>query len=153
MTQIVVLDSGPLGLISHPRAAPDAEHCRQWLQTLLAYDVRVVVPSIVDYEIRRELLRADKTTSIQRLDFTISLLHFDPLTTDAMRLAAQFWADARKQGRATTSDLRLDADVILAAQARLFPVGPGDQVIVATTNARHLSLFVPAQDWTLIQAQ
>jgi predicted nucleic acid-binding protein len=153
MTQIVVLDSGPLGLVLHPRATPDAEDCREWLLSLLDRAARVVIPAIVDYEIRREFLRADKTASIRRLDRLINTSHFEPLTTDALRLAAQFWADARKQGRATTSDLRLDADVILAAQARLFPSLPGDDVVVATTNARHLSLFVPAQDWTLIQAQ
>ena len=57
---IVLLDSGPLGLVTNPRATPENQRCKQWLVALLASGVRVLVPEIADYEIRRELLRAGK---------------------------------------------------------------------------------------------
>jgi len=43
----------------------------------------------------------------------------------------------------------LDGDVILAAQAKIEELN-GNQVIVATTNVKHLSLFVDAREWQMI---
>jgi hypothetical protein len=42
--------------------------------------------------------------------------------------------------------LVLDGDVILASQAILVN-NYGHEVIVATTNTKHLSLFVDAREW------
>ena len=65
-----------------------------------------------------------------------------------MRQAAACWAEARQQGRPTAADAALDGDVILAAQA-VTPDRP--EVIVATTNPKHLSRFVAAKLWVDIQ--
>jgi predicted nucleic acid-binding protein len=102
------------------------------------------VPEIADYEVRRELLRANKTRGLARLDALTSLLEYLPLTTAAMRQAAVFWAQAWQQGRPTADDKALDGDVILAAQAMTF--GATD-VVIATTNVGHLSRFAPAALW------
>ena len=58
---------------------------------MTARGVRVIVPEIVDYELRRELLRAGKTTSLQRLDQLIAhpVITYLRLTTSAMKRAAQ----------------------------------------------------------------
>lgn len=101
---IVVLDSGPLGLVTNPRATAEAQACRAWLNTVLAANVRVVVPEIADYEIRRELLRAGKIRGLRRLDQLGAALHYAPLTTMALRLAADFWAQVRRQGQPTASN-------------------------------------------------
>ena len=62
-----------------------------------------------------------------------------------MRRAAVFWAEARQKGQPTAPDPALDADVVLAAQAvRL----NRPNMIVATTNPKHLSRYVPAALWT-----
>jgi hypothetical protein len=63
-----------------------------------------------------------------------------------MRHAATLWAQARNMGKPTASALSLDADVIIAAQASLL-IDDGDEVIIATTNPKHLSLFAPAARW------
>lgn len=61
-----------------------------------------------------------------------------------MRYAAQFWAQARQQGKQTAGARSLDADVILAGQA----VSLGaSEVVVATTNVGHLARFVSADLW------
>jgi predicted nucleic acid-binding protein len=105
---------------------------------------RVLVPEIADYEVRRELLRANKAHGLRRLDTLIGLLEYLPITTAAMRQAASFWAESRKAGQPTAPDLAFDADAILAAQA--VTLAPGE-VVIATTNVSHLSRFAPASHW------
>lgn len=106
----------------------------------------VLVPEIADYEVRRELLRARKHKSIERLDFLKEQLVYVPLTTATMQRAAELWAEARNQGRPTTSGASLDADVILAAQA-IGLQNSTDETIVATDNVDHLARFVEAKRW------
>jgi len=144
---IVVLDAGPLGLVTNPRATPESLRCKQWLVDLLAGGVRVVVAEITDYEVRRELLRAGRTRGITHLDQFKRAANYLPITTDAMLLAAQFWADARRHGSPTAPDLALDADVILAAQAILLAQQEQDTVVIATTNVGHRSRYTPANLW------
>jgi predicted nucleic acid-binding protein len=118
---------------------------------LLAAGDVVVVPEIADYEIRRELLRANKLTSIQKLDSLKSALRYVPITTAAMLKAAEFWAIARNEGQPVADPKALDGDVILAAQATLLAQS-AIEVIVATTNVRHLSRFTDARLWQEIGA-
>lgn len=89
-----------------------------------------------------------KASSLRRLDAFLASPGIDylPITTRAMRLAAQLWADARREGRPTADRHALDADVILAAQTRLL-IAEGYDAVVATTNVRHLTRFVPAAEW------
>jgi predicted nucleic acid-binding protein len=77
------------------------------------------------------------------------LRHYIPITTAAIRKAAELWADARRKGLATADDKEINADVILAAQALHF-IGLGDDLVVATYNARHLSRYLKARHWTQI---
>jgi predicted nucleic acid-binding protein len=141
MTKVVLLDAGPLGMASNPRPA---EAILTWLGRLLTADVEVLVPEIADYEVRRELLRTGLTKSVRRLDELQSSLGFLPITTGAMRKAAEFWADARRRGRPTAHEKTLDADAILAGQAATLSIG---KVVIATSNLRHLARFVPAENW------
>jgi predicted nucleic acid-binding protein len=146
LARTVLLDAGPLGLVTHPRVEPNRE-VALWLRTLLSAGVPVLVPEISDYEIRRELLRAGKSRGLSRLDQLARDLGYLPITTEVMRLAAYFWAEARKQGQPTASDESLDADVILAAQAAILNEGTDDDIVIATTNPHHLSRFVDARIW------
>jgi predicted nucleic acid-binding protein len=149
MTIAIVLDAGPLGLVTNPRGNEEAKACASWLDSLLAREVVVFVPEIADYEVRRELLRARKAEGLTRLDALKGALLYLPLTTATMLLAADYWATARQQGQPTAADAALDGDVILAAQANLLG-RLGFSPIIATTNVKHLSLFVDAQDWRSI---
>jgi predicted nucleic acid-binding protein len=133
--------------VSHPNAADKNKQAAQWFRGLLVADVAVLVPEIADYELRRELLRVDKARSVAVLDRYKASLGYVSLTTEAMLLAAQFWATARQKGKPPAPDLALDADVILAAQAEVLRSGREDDVVIATTNEGHLCHFVPAQAW------
>ena len=146
MTTIVLLDSTPVGLITNPKSTPLAVECQQWLQSLFDRGYSVILPEIIDYEIRRELLRANRINGIRRLNLLKSELIYLPITTEVMLKAAQMWAQVRQQGKPTADNKALDGDVILAAQAIL--IGSEEHPsIVATSNAKHLSLFVAAENW------
>lgn len=149
MSKLILLDAGPLGVISNPNQSHAVLTCRQWAHKQQKLGHLIVVPEIADYEVRRELLRADKFNGIQRLDLVKSTFAYLPITTRAMLKAAGFWAQVRKAGKQTADNLALDADVILAAQAAIL-IEEGAEVVVATANPRHLSLFVPATNWQSI---
>ena len=143
---IVLLDAGPLGMITNPKSSPENEACKNWLAALAYRGAEIVIPEIVDYEVRRELIRADKQRGLARLDALKGILRYAPITTQAMLQAAEFWAAARKVGRQSADDTSLDADVILASQAETL-LREGDEAVIATTNVRHLSLFATARLW------
>jgi predicted nucleic acid-binding protein len=65
-----------------------------------------------------------------------------------MRKAAELWAEVRSRGLPTADDKRLDADVIVVAQAMDY-AGLGDDLTVATDNVSHISRFpgVVAKRW------
>src|SRR5262245_1914903 len=116
MSAVILLDSGPLRLLtSPPNRKGDAAACKQWLASLFLAGGRIIVPESADYELRRELLRAKKAKSVARLDSLAATAEYLPLTTAAMRRAAQLWAHARQQGQPTASDNTIDADMILVA--------------------------------------
>jgi len=146
MSLIVLLDAGPLGMITNPKSSPENETCKNWLAGLAYNGIEIVIPEIADYEVRRELLRAGKRRGIGRLDALKSMLGYAPITTPVMLKAAEFWASARKMGRQSAGDASLDADMILAAQAGAL-VRAGDETVIATTNVRHLALFASARIW------
>lgn len=149
MTRTIVLDSGPLGLVTNPRGSSETADCIRWMTDCRVAGATVVVPEIADYEIRRELIRARRGRGVGRLDALIQQTRYLAITTSAMRRAAAFWAYARQTGNPTAENASLDADVILAAQAAT--MGHAD-VVVATTNARHLTNFVAAAPWFEIAA-
>ena len=144
--EAIILDSTPLGLITgrQDRIAP--HDCRNWAIKALSLGIALYVPEIADYEVRRELIRAGKTAGINRLNAFLSLATYLPITTEAMRIAAQLWADARNTGNPTADVAALDGDVIVAAQA-LTLNSEEQNFIVASQNVRHLSRFVPAKPW------
>jgi len=137
------VDAGPLSLLAHPHA--DAR-VRDWLREASQRAI-VVIPEIADYEVRRELIRANKTKSLRRLDELRSVLGFEPITSAAMLRAARFWADARNRGKPTADEKELDADVILAAQAVECGARTGAPVVVVTANVGHLDQFVQTERW------
>jgi hypothetical protein len=51
MTVVALLDTGPLGLITHPRGGQEARECKGWLEQFLEAGGRALVPAIADYEL------------------------------------------------------------------------------------------------------
>ena len=116
---------------------------------MMTAGVRLFVPEIADYEVRRKLLHLGSTNGLRRLDQAKAGFVYARLSTAVMLKAAELWAQARRAGIPTAGPRALDGDCILAAQA-LLATGPGDVLTVATNNVGHLGQFVTAQPWELI---
>lgn len=142
-----VLDTGPLGLVTNPNRAAANRQCSSWLETMADRGETIVIPEIVDYELRRELLRAGKATGLRVLDEFEAVASYLPITTIAMRRAAELWATARQAGQPTAGDRTIDADMILIAQVE---TSRFTDVVLATTNVGHLSRFIDAKLWNEI---
>ncbi len=114
MSDVLLLDSGPLGLITQPQRSHEVVAITDWLKDCLNAGARVLVPAIVYYEIKRELLRANKAIGIARLDAFVNAApdRYVPLTDDALRFAAELWAQSRRAGRPTADAMALDIDII-----------------------------------------
>ena len=145
------LSRRPVRLIASSPTQVRTDNGRRLIRDLDAASISVVAPEIADYEVRRELLRLGATAGLRRLDRLVSALFYDPITTPAMRLAAEYWSQVRRGGLPTADPRALDADCILAAQATLLG-GPADDLVIATTNIGHLSRFpnVRAVSWETI---
>lgn len=151
MSNVVLLDSGPLGMYSNRGKKPKNQLCKQRVNALLTSGVAVRVPGIADYEVRRELLRLKlnnpASKGVDRLDATIRILGLIPITGRTMDKAAEIWARARHRGITTAPKEALDGDVILVAQAEI-ETENGDEVQIATTNSSDLQrLFSAVLNW------
>ena len=146
---LILLDSEPLGLVSNPRDSEKATRCKAWLRGLLAGGFRVTVPEVIDYEVRRGLIRAGRTRGLQTLDAIGRELGLLPCSGAVLVEAAGLWAKARLGGLPTAEDKALDIDVILGATANL-AAGDGLEVVIATGNVAQLSRYAPAELWSLI---
>jgi len=137
MVQKLILDTGPLGQLSHPKAAGKNKEVTEWIKKLLSQGAQVFVPEISDYELRRNLLLEGKQESIEKLNRLGETLSYLPITREMMRQAAEFWASIRKppNPQPTADKHALDGDAILAAQALSV------EAIIITDNIGHLSRF------------
>jgi hypothetical protein len=147
----VVLDSGPLGLACSRPGTPLVNHCQAWLRTLELAGAEIVIPTIIDYEVRRELVRVNATAKLTNLDDLAKRCLLFDVSARAFQRAAELWAMIRNLGLPTAATQDLDADCILAAVADT-AFDPADSVTIATTNVAHLGRFpgIDAQIWMAI---
>ncbi len=115
--QAIVLDTTPLGLLAQKKGVPEAEARRAWAGSLSRIGCLFFVPEIADYEAHREFVRQGNTAAVARLDrFNASVTgQYLPLTTPAVRLAADLWAQVQNRGTVTAPPEALDADALIAA--------------------------------------
>jgi predicted nucleic acid-binding protein len=126
----IVLDATPLGLLVQPFTSPNGDRCRKWLLNKVSGGMGVLLPEVADYEVRRELVRAKKATSVAALNAFVGNPQISYLPTTAHPKA-------------------LDGDVILAAQVMAAGYSPEDFTI-ATSNVTHLAQFAPSAAWESI---
>ncbi|PSB49797.1 nucleic acid-binding protein [Chamaesiphon polymorphus] len=148
---IILIDSGILGQLCRPNLNPETLDLKRWFDRVLIR-TNVVSSKICDYEVRRGLLLAQKqglvADGLSILDDLDRLIDFLYLEDRILDLAADIWARARASGQPTAGDLKLDADMIICATWQdLASRYPGQEVVIVTTNVRHLSRFANAVVW------
>jgi predicted nucleic acid-binding protein len=149
---IVFLDTGVLGLLSSPNNRGDAKECKEWFYRLLSRGVYIVTSDICDYEVRRSLhlasLKNPTVNGIENLDELQQVIDFLALTKGVIREASILWAEARSQGIPTADEKNIDADIIIAAQWKILTEEfPGQYIVIATSNVKHLQRFTEAKTW------
>ena len=95
----LLLDTAVIGQICHPRRY---RNVRDWFRRAAA-EHDLLLSEVVDYELRRELIRIGSQRSLARLDELARELRYLPITTDTWRSAATLWAFLRRSGRATAA--------------------------------------------------
>lgn len=141
----LVVDTGVLGRLCNPRRFSQLSREIERI-SLEAPGTELIVPEVVDYELRRKLLHLSQYASdptkqtasrkaLMRLDKLGVILGRAAVTESVAREAAQLWAEARGEGRSTAHEQSLDIDVIVAAHCKL------EQAEVLTLNKKHLERY------------
>ena len=153
MSRAIFLDTGPLGVLTNPKKPAETVEALRWAAGHIRAGNRLLVPSIADFEVRRELVRLGRAAGVASLDAWNALPsdRYVPLTDSALRLAADLWAQARNAGTPTADPKELDCDVLIAAQALDYAAARGlaapGGLVIATTNVGHLGRFLAADLW------
>ena len=154
MPKLVALDGGPLGLLTHPQKTLAHETCKKWLENLVTNRVTIILPAIVDYELRRDYIRRRNFQSLRRLNDLPNLITYSYLEDFDLRLAAELWAQMRQTGQPTAAPQALDVDCLLVAQVRREVAARNlapDEWIIATSDIGDLNRLAPAAIWPEIQ--
>jgi predicted nucleic acid-binding protein len=120
-----VIDTGPLNALCHPKSdQATADWVTHQFDTVPGFVL--IVPEVVDYELRRGYLRgahynkdpqdrAKAEQSLQTLELLLTRFELAPVTTSIWHRAAKLWADVRGIHQATAPDPALDADVLVVS--------------------------------------
>jgi hypothetical protein len=143
VARIFIFDSDPAGLACHEPGNPERGDLWNWMIKERVAGAIIVIPAIVDYEVRRSLILAEAWDGVRRLDalYLNKYVNYLPITQDAMKRAAGLWAKARREHRPTAGDHALDGDVILSAQAMEY-CSDADDWQVITENVEHIARYV-----------
>lgn len=157
MTPFIILDTGPFGDIAHHTPCMD----------LIAWVTRVrrighvYIPDVVEYEVRRSLLRLEDERTIESLNaldtYAGVLGRGDPngilgrleTARSTWIRAGEVWAEARLN-RIPAKDDKFDlgADAIILAHARIQAENPEFDVWIATENLNHFkAIYTQSANW------
>ena len=124
---------------------PHAKRALHWRRATTKSGIVIVVPEVIDYELRRKLIHLNRPSSLLELDNLCETCLYLPITTSIMRRAAELWAEARRAGRPTARNESLDVDMILLAQAESLC----EEYRIVTTNINHFDMSELALNWNI----
>lgn len=68
MSRVILLDAGPLGLLTNPKKTLEPRAITQGALDIMTVGHRLIVPAITDYEVRRELEHVGHQRGLAQLD-------------------------------------------------------------------------------------
>jgi predicted nucleic acid-binding protein len=149
---IIFLDTNILGKISNPNQIEEALNCKKWFEKLLARGVYFVTSELCFYEVKRSLILAVKRggteRGIKKLEELRLFVDVLVVNQEICDLASEIWAETKLKGIPTANPENIDIDIFIASHWQgLKKEFPGRQIIVATTNIKHLDLLTDAKEW------
>lgn len=150
---IVFIDSGVLGILCNPNQSEINAKCEEWLYRLLSQGIRVITSEICKYEVKRSLILAQKKSKykiggIDKLEELSDLIEFIPITRKEIDIACEMWSNCILNGEKLASENDINFDLIICSHWQILTKeNPGQEVIIATKNIRHLSRFAKVEKW------
>ena len=133
----VVLDSLPLAELCRRKIKNEVGNLLLFLRNK---KIALRVAEITEYELRRELLRAERYRSDNRLNKFYLTERIIPIDRLALIKASEIWAEVRNSGMPTASNERIDIDTIMVAQS-LTLKKDFEEVIILTGDPEDISRF------------
>lgn len=142
----VLLDSPLLSAVSNPSNRVENVQCRSWVKRLINNDIAIVVPAVIDYELRRTLIQGGQKAGLTNLDRLQDMgLQYLEMSQEMWEKAAQLWAWARNTRQSTAHEHKIDIDCLLGAQAVMLAQLTGEHTVVATKNVKDIARYTPAK--------
>ena len=77
-----------------------------------------------------------------------NLIEFIPVNKNEIDIACKLWGDSILKGQQLVGEKDINFDIIICAQWKnLTRENPGQEVVIATENIRHLRRFANAEKW------
>jgi hypothetical protein len=146
-----------LGQLCNPNSTQKTIALNKWFYTQLIRGRTFYTSELCHYEVRRSLCliseksgKSDGLLELERLRSEGSI-EFATVTGEIVSLASTLWAKAQVEGKSIAPLHSLDIDLLVCATSlSLQQKYPGREVVIVTTNVKHLSRFVNAVDWSEI---
>lgn len=146
MGVLLVLDTGPLGLLTNPNKTEKPEACRHWFENMAQNGARVAVPQTSYEEVCIGIQHAHTVHGIDRLNKFVNEVYDRNLWIATNRVvtmeAERLQESTKTRGKMTGDPNELNPDCKIAAACKLAPqllddIPQGTRCVVVTDNIKH----------------
>ncbi|AFZ50738.1 hypothetical protein [Dactylococcopsis salina] len=137
MNCAILLDSGPLGKFVHQRETFQAE-ISLLNNFAKAEGISILVPEIIEIELKEELLKRDFIKSISKLNKFKRQDRIIPINDSDRSLSIVIEEDLKSQGQQVASTIPSNDGILVAQAINLKLSGQYKQVIILTENTKDI---------------
>lgn len=137
MNCAILLDSGPLGKFVHQRETFQAE-ISLLNNFAKAEGISILVPEIIEIELKEELLKRDFIKSISKLNKFKRQDRIIPINDSDRSLSIVIEEDLKSQGQQVASSIPSNDGILVAQAINLKLSRRYQRVIILTENTKHL---------------
>lgn len=137
MNYAILLDSGPLGKFVHQRNTYQ-EEISLLNRFAKAEGISILVPEIIEIELKEELLKRDFIKSISKLNKFKRQDRIIPINDSDRSLSIVIEEDLKSQGQQVVSSIPSNDGILVAQAINLKLSRRYQRVIILTENTKHL---------------